>query len=146
MRLFVQAKGRLLGRCLKSLIIGKFPVGLQPRGVGCSKRLTVGRPVKVSFREWKVALSHVPEANDFGTGWADSMAFTYQIQRLVDLIGQGTTNRASSCRRARIRGNRSRATLFARYPQGYFCFRQSLLSRSYLTEPPPRGKNLDRRV
>jgi hypothetical protein len=35
--------------------------------VGRSKRLTVGRPVKVSFRERKVALRRVPEANGFGT-------------------------------------------------------------------------------
>ena len=32
-----------------------------------SKRLTAGRPVKVSFLERKVSLCHVPEANDFGT-------------------------------------------------------------------------------
>jgi hypothetical protein len=35
--------------------------------VGCSKRLTAGRPLRVSFRERKVALCHVPEANGFGT-------------------------------------------------------------------------------
>ncbi len=48
-----------------------FPMALQPRElnslVGCSKRLTPGRPVKLSFRELKVALCHVPEANGFGT-------------------------------------------------------------------------------
>jgi hypothetical protein len=35
--------------------------------VGCSKRLIAGRPVKASFRERKVTLRHVPEANGFGT-------------------------------------------------------------------------------
>jgi hypothetical protein len=32
-----------------------------------SKRFTAVRPVKVSFRERKVARCHVPEPNDFGT-------------------------------------------------------------------------------
>jgi hypothetical protein len=43
----------------------------QPRELkllaGCSKRLIAERPAKVSFREPKVALCHVPEANVFGT-------------------------------------------------------------------------------
>jgi hypothetical protein len=37
------------------------------REVGCSKKLTVGRPVKLSFRAGDLALCHVPEANGFGT-------------------------------------------------------------------------------
>jgi hypothetical protein len=35
--------------------------------VGCSKKLIAGRPLKVSFRERKVSLCHVPEANGSGT-------------------------------------------------------------------------------
>jgi len=31
------------------------------------QRLTASRPLEVSFREQKVALCHVPEANGFGT-------------------------------------------------------------------------------
>jgi hypothetical protein len=50
---------------------GKLPMALQTREfntlVDCSKRLTAGRPVKASFRERKVALCDVPEANGFGT-------------------------------------------------------------------------------
>jgi hypothetical protein len=55
-----------------------MPMALQPRElntlVGCSKRLTAERPVNVSFRERKVALCHVPEANDFGTFMRQSAA------------------------------------------------------------------------
>jgi hypothetical protein len=65
-------------KCLRSRVIGKLPMELQPRElntlVGCSKRLTAGRPLKVSFRARKVALCHVPEANDFGTFMRPSAA------------------------------------------------------------------------
>jgi hypothetical protein len=57
-----------------ALIFGNLPVTLKLRKlnlpVGCSKRVTARRPVKVSFRKWKVALFNVPEANGFGTAKA----------------------------------------------------------------------------
>jgi hypothetical protein len=47
--------------------------------VDCSKKLTLGRSVKVSFRERKEALCPAPKANDFGTirrSLAQAGAFT----------------------------------------------------------------------
>jgi hypothetical protein len=68
-------------KCPESRIFSNFPMALRPRElntlVGCSKRLTADRPVKISFLERKVVLCHVPEAKDSGS----DLAFAFGCAR-----------------------------------------------------------------